>query len=98
MENHENIPDDQEIEWSIAKAIAELQEFWQDLYNYFSHRADAIMELIDALASNSNARTVVELSLSSLVRREHGSIYDAIEHLFVPSNPENASIGCLGQT
>ncbi|MBU1660468.1 MAG: transposase [Chloroflexi bacterium] len=95
MENHENIPEQksngQEADRSIAAAIVALQEFRQNLYNYFSHRADAIMELIDALASNYNARSVVELSLSSLFRREHSSIYDAIEHLFDPSKPENAT-------
>ncbi len=91
MENHEHIPDGQEVERSIAEAIAALQAFRQNLYNYFSHRADAIIELIDALASNGNARTVVELSLSALFRREHSSIYDAIEHLFVPSKLENAT-------
>jgi len=32
----------------------------QNLYSFFPHRADALMELIDALASNTNARSVVE--------------------------------------
>ncbi len=74
----------------IAEAIARLQEFRQNLYNFIPGRADAVLELIDALASNSHARSVVELSLSPLFRREYSSVYDAIEHFFVPSKPEKA--------
>ena len=48
------------------------------------------MELIDALASKTNAHSVVELSLSSLFRRSYNSVYDAIEQFFVPSKPETA--------
>ena len=92
MEKHETKPqsekDGQEIAQIVAEAKTKLQAFRQDLYNYFPHRADAIMELIDALASNLNARSVVELSLSPLFRREYGSVYDAIGQLFVPSKPE----------
>ncbi len=94
MVTNKNTPQDdgtgQEIEQKTAEAIAILQEFRQDLYNFFPLRADALMELIDALASNSNAHSVVELSLSPLFRREYGSVYDAIEHFFVPSSAENA--------
>ncbi|MBL6983920.1 MAG: hypothetical protein ISR58_22265, partial [Anaerolineales bacterium] len=67
MEKHEtklqSEKDGQEIAQIAAEAKTKLQAFRQDLYNYFPHRADAIMELIDALASNLNARSVVELSL-----------------------------------
>jgi hypothetical protein len=95
MEKQKTIPqsekDGQETEQKIAKAKTALQEFRQNLYKYFSHRADAIIELIDALASNTNARSVVELSLSSLFRREYSSVYDAIAHFFVPSDLENAT-------
>lgn len=75
----------------IAETVARLQQFRQNLYNFFPHRADAVMELIDALASNTSARSVVELSLSPLFRREYSSVYDAIEHFFVPSQPEKAA-------
>lgn len=36
------------------------------------------MDLIDALAANTTARSVVELSLSRLFRRRHASVHDAI--------------------
>ena len=94
MKCHEKIPqqetNDQETDQIIAEAIATIREFRQNLYGFFPYRADALMELIDALASNSNARSVAELSLSPLFRREYSSVYDAIEHFFVPTTPEKA--------
>ena len=93
MESHKNTPQQesngQKTDPIVAKAIATLQGFRQNLYNSFSHRADTLMELIDALASNTNARSVAELSLSPLFRREYSSVYDAIEHFFVPTKPKN---------
>ena len=63
MEKQKTIPqsekDGQETEQKIAKAKTALQEFRQNLYKYFSHRADAIIELIDARVHSS----VVEKSL-----------------------------------
>ena len=95
MKCHEKIPQqetsNQETDQIIAEAIATLQEFRQNLYDLFPYRADALMELIDALASNSNAHSVAELSLSPLFHREYSSVYDAIEHFFVPSEPEKAT-------
>jgi hypothetical protein len=82
---------EQSHEYIIAEAVAALQQFRQNLYNFFPHRADALMELVDALASNTRARSVVELSLSPLFRREYSSVYDAIEHFFVPAQPEQAA-------
>lgn len=80
----------QGIDQIVTEAIATIQQFRQDLYNFFPYRADALVELIDALSSNINAHSVAELSLSPLFRREYGSVYDAIEHFFMPSTPEKA--------
>ncbi len=60
------------------------------VYGTFERRRDALMELIDALSSTPDARSVVELSLSSFFRREYPSVYDAIVSLFQPSKPEKA--------
>ena len=49
-----------------------------------------LMELIDALSSTPNARSVVALSLSHFFRREYSSVYDAIDSFFQPSEPEKA--------
>jgi hypothetical protein len=66
----------------IQKSISRLKQFRQELYDSFDYRADALMELIDALSSTTNARSVVELSLSLFFRREYSSVHDAIAHLF----------------
>ena len=39
-----------------------LCQFRQDVYDWFPHRADALMDLLDAASSSPGARSVVELS------------------------------------
>lgn len=65
--------------------LSQLKQFRNDVYEWFPHRADALMELLDALSSNTTARSVVELSVNPLFRREYSSVHDGIENLFVPS-------------
>jgi len=74
----------------IQETISQLKQFRQELYEAFDLRRDALMELIDALSSTLNARSVVELSLSPFFRRHYSSVHDAIAHLFRPSEPEKA--------
>lgn len=94
MDPYQNIPqadkNGQTTDPSVAEAIATLQRFRQNLYNFLPYRADAAIELIDALSGNAHARSPAELSLSPLFHREYSSVYDAIEHFFVPSKPEKA--------
>ena len=54
-------------------------QFRQEVYQNFSRLEDASMDLLDALCSTPNARSVPELSLSPHYRREHTSIYKTIE-------------------
>ncbi|HPD41733.1 MAG TPA: DDE endonuclease, partial [Anaerolineae bacterium] len=63
-------------------AISKLQRFREELLQLFEARADALVDLLDALASSPHARSVVELSLSPLFRRQYSSISDAIAQLF----------------
>ncbi len=44
-------------------------EFRNDLYDSLDKRADAAMDLIDALSGNQSAASPVQLSLSTLFRR-----------------------------
>lgn len=74
----------------IQENISQLEQFRQELYLAFDFRRDALMDLIDALSSTPNARSVVELSLSPLFRREYSSLLDAIAYSFRPSKPEKA--------
>ena len=75
----------------IQEQITQLKQFRQELYGSFDYRGNALMELIDALSSTPEARSVVELSLSLYFRRQYRSVHDAIGHLFQPSQPETAS-------
>ncbi len=93
MDNNSNQSStfEQGIAHKFQESIAQLEKFRQDLYQYFSKRADTLMDLVDALAGNTAARSPAELSLSALFRREYSSVYDGIENLFVASDPEKAA-------
>ncbi len=56
----------------------QLTPFRQDLYDCFDARQDTVMDLLDALASNTSARSTVELSLNPLFRRDYSALYKAI--------------------
>lgn len=60
-------------------ALEYAREFRTNVYDAFQKRADAVFELIDALASDTQARTPVELSLSPFFRRQYPSIYDGLD-------------------
>ena len=60
------------------KNATQLEQFREQVYQNLNKRADAIMDLLDALSSNSQARSVVELSLEACFRREHTSVFKAI--------------------
>lgn len=59
-----------------------IKAFRQQLYDFFPHRQDAAMELVDALTSNTQAKSVVELSLNSLYRRNYCSITRALSEYY----------------
>ena len=40
---------------------AQLEQFREDVYEAFPKRRDTLMDLLDALSSNTTARSVVEL-------------------------------------
>ena len=53
-------------------------QFRNQVYQNFTKRDDSAMELLDALCSMPNARSVVELSLSPHFKHQYPSIYKAI--------------------
>lgn len=59
-----------------------LEELRLDLYEKLAYRRDTLLDLLDALSSNTTARSVVELSLSPFFRREYSSITDGIDNFF----------------
>jgi hypothetical protein len=72
------------------KTISQLQRFREELYQLLKARPDALLDLLDALSGSPDARSVVELSLSPLFRREYSSITDAIDQFFQASQPNCA--------
>ena len=72
------------------QAITQLEQFRQRVYQSFEFRADTTMELIDALSSNTTARSVVELSLSPYFHRHYSSVNDAIGNFLDASSPQHS--------
>lgn len=68
----------------------QLSEFRKELYQSFPYRADAILDLIDALASNGSAKSPAELSLNSQFQRQYGSLYRAVDKFFNSTDPQKA--------
>jgi hypothetical protein len=63
--------------------IAQFRSFRQQLRDCFYRSSDSIIDLLDALAGNSNgSSSVAELSLSPLFQRTYNSIYQAISESF----------------
>lgn len=62
--------------------ITQFQDFRQKLYKCFESCSDACMDLLDALAGNTGANSIAELSLSPLFSRSYNSIYKAIKESF----------------
>ena len=59
-----------------------LLQFRQSVRNLLPYRADALMNLIDTLCSNTNAQSVAELSLNPIFRYQYSSIYDGIDNFY----------------
>jgi hypothetical protein len=59
----------------------QLEQFREQVYQSFPCCADALLELLDALCSQTNARSVAELSLELPFRRTYNSLYRAIDGL-----------------
>ncbi len=68
--------------------IPVLKTFREKIYPFFSARQDATMELIDALSSNTNATSVVELSLNPLHRRNYCSITRVVDEFYASTDAD----------
>ncbi len=68
---------------SQTSQAARFTEFRQSLYNIFNNYADVLMNTIDALSSNTTARSVVELSLNPAFERGYSALFKGIAKLNV---------------
>jgi hypothetical protein len=72
----------------IKSILAKAQDFRNRLFRLFKFRADATMDLIDAIAG-PNHESVVKASLSPLFMRKYSSITDAADNMFRHKAEEN---------
>ena len=57
-----------------------LEQFRKEVYQSVHKSADALMDVLDALSGQSNARSIAELSMEPTFQREYGSVYQAIDN------------------
>lgn len=69
--------------------VKRVTEFREKIYQFFPRRRDAAMELVDSLASNTQAKSVVELSLNPVHRRNYCSITRSIGEFYAGLSHEN---------
>lgn len=67
----------------ITQYTTQLEQFRTSLYQNFNNRADTLMELVDAMSSTPEAKSVVEYSLASCFRRSYSTIFKAIDEMVV---------------
>ena len=63
----------------MEKDTTKLEQFRETVYRNFNNRADTLMDLLDALCSNTKASSVVELSLNPAFRRSYTALYKGID-------------------
>ena len=74
----------------MSVTIEQFADFRESIYNTFTFRADATIDLVDAIASNISASSPVQLSLNPSFPRQYSSLHDAVANFFVASDPDNA--------
>ena len=74
----------------IEQLTNQLSKFREGIYGSFEYLGDATMDLLDALSSNQSAKSVVELSLNTLFRRNYSSINEVIDKYFEGKDKEQA--------
>ena len=66
---------------NIKQATTELEQFRTSLYQNFENRADTLMDLLDAMCSVPDVKSVVEYSLAACYRRSYSTIFKAIDEM-----------------
>ena len=70
-----------------ATSVEEFLVWRSNLFQGLKARKETIIELLDALSSNQQAHSVVELSLNPLFRRDYNSLYRGIQE-FLPTKTD----------
>ncbi|MCP4064059.1 MAG: transposase, partial [Gammaproteobacteria bacterium] len=66
---------------NITLHTTNLKQFRTSLYQNINNRADSLMDLLDAMCSVANARSVVEYCLAACYRRSYSTIFKAIDEM-----------------
>lgn len=72
-----------------AQSVKEFLLWRSNLFQELKARKETIIELLDALSSNQQAHSVVELSLNPLFRRDYNSLYRGIQEFLPTQNDPN---------
>ena len=70
--------------------VNRMKEFRARLYGSFRYRADALFDLTDTLAGNTQAKSPTELSLNEPFSRKYPSIHDAVDHFYQATKQETS--------
>jgi hypothetical protein len=74
-------PESREVRIDDGDSLAALSRFRQEFYQCLTARADELFELAEAvLCTDGPVTTLVDLALAPEHRREHGALYDGINH------------------
>lgn len=65
-----------------TNGIEKIINFRKKLFELFTYRSDATLDLVDAIAGQTSKESIVKLSLNSLFRRGYSSITDVLDNLF----------------
>ncbi len=76
----------------LIETLTHLKNFRDKIYHFFSHRRDASMELVDALSSMSSVKSIIELSLNPLHRRNYCSITRVLDEFYRPKWSTNREL------
>ncbi len=76
------------VDLDVPSAHSENRHSLETLHQSFENRTDATFELVDALTSNTQAKTVVELSLNPRYRRNYCSLTRSIDEFYPDKSPE----------
>ena len=76
----------------LIETLTHLKNFRDKIYHFFCHRRDASMELVDALSSIASVKSIVELSLNPLHRRNYCSITRVLDEFYRPKWSTNREL------
>lgn len=69
----------------------QIEQFRTKVYQNFNKRADGMMDLLDAICSQTRAKSVVELSLESAFRGSYSAVFKALAS-YKPGDDELAKL------